>query len=86
MLMKRTQVYIDLPTYQQAKAVADVSGLTLSELIRRSLSSRLKDEKKGNSLELLTGFSKRFKPMRGTPTDLSVNLDHYLYGTPKRKN
>ena len=83
--MKRTQVYIDLPTYQQAKAVANLSGQTLSELIRVSLSNRLKDKKQINSLELLADFSKKFKPFKGTPRDLSINLNHYLYGTPKRK-
>lgn len=79
MLMKRTQVYIDLPTYQQAKAVANVSGQTLSDLIRASLVNRLKDKKLTNSLKLLADFSKKFKPLKGTPRDLSVNLDKYLY-------
>ena len=77
--MKRTQVYIDFPTYQKAKAIANLSGGTMSDLIRESLASRVNDKKLINSLELLANLSKKFKPLPGTPRDLSVNLDKYLY-------
>jgi len=79
MLMKRTEVYIDLPTYQKAKAVASLSGQTLSGLIRTSLSGRVNDKRMVNSLELLANLSKKFRPLKGTPRDLSANLDKYLY-------
>lgn len=77
--MKRTQVYIDFPTYRKAKAVANLSGQTLSGLIRTSLAGRVNDKRVVNSLELVANLSKKFKPLPGTPRDLSVNLDKYLY-------
>ncbi len=79
MLMKRTQVYIDLPTYQKAKAAANLSGQTLSELIRAVLAQGIRPKKSVDPTGLLEEFYKKHRFPRHTPADLSTNLDKYLY-------
>ena len=84
--MKRTQIYIDPETYARARAVAKSSGQTVSELIRTSLARFLPKTTKGeNSLVKLEELSHKYTPKAHIPTDLSTNLDHYLYGVPKKK-
>ncbi|MBI4064831.1 hypothetical protein HY409_00470 [Candidatus Gottesmanbacteria bacterium] len=83
--MKRTQVYIDYDTYTLAKATAAQTRQTLSSLIRSSLSSHVRSISKKNSLEEIAKLAHMFPTPKNTPTDLSYNLDHYLYGTPKKK-
>ena len=81
MLMKRTQVYIDIPTYQKAQTLARMRRKTLSQIVRDSLDKSLKEERseKYNSLELIAELSKKIKLPKNTPRDLSTNLDKYLY-------
>lgn len=82
--MKRTQVYLDFPTYQLALTHARSTGTTLSHVIRTSLKSQIKSKTPKNSLLEIAKLAKTFKWPKNTPTDLSYNLDHYVYGTPKK--
>lgn len=79
MLMKRTQIYIDIPTYRQAKAVAQASGKTISELIRTSLVRSLRTETTDNPLENILLLSKKIRFPKSTPKNLSTSLDRALY-------
>lgn len=83
--MKRTQLYIDWETWRRAKAAATRRGQTVSNLIRTMLSTSLPVKEKGGSLENLATLGKTFAWPKNTPRDLSTNLDHYLYGTPKKR-
>ena len=89
MLMKRTQIYIDPETLLEAKLIAKREGETLSHIARKALRDFVAKKKKPiktkDSLKWLFEFSKKYPSLPGTPTDMSVNHDHYLYGTPKRK-
>lgn len=83
--MKRTQLYIDYETYLQAQAMAKSTRTTVSNLVRQSLRAHIKRTSTGNSLVAIAKLSREFPDLPGTPRDISANLDHYLYGTPKRK-
>ena len=83
--MKRTQLYIDQETYRLATVHAKMRGITISELVRQGLRTQIKQTLKENSLKKLVLFAEKFPDLPGTPTDMSTNLDHYLYGTPKRR-
>ena len=88
MLMKRTQIYLDVNTFVKAKALARNQGKTISQIIRdalRDFVSKNKKSRKYNSLEMIAKLSKEFPFPKSAPKDLSFNLDHYLYGTPKKK-
>jgi hypothetical protein len=85
MLMKRTQVYIDLPTYHLAQAQAKLTGTSLSDLIRSSLKKQLGTKAANHDfLEGIKELNKKYPVPKNTPTDLSLEHDHYLYGTPKK--
>lgn len=79
MLMRRTQVYIDQPTYKKARLFARARGKTISELIRTSLIKSLEKERSANPLELINQFNRKYKSPIDTPKNLSTTLDKYLY-------
>ena len=80
--MKRTQIYIDIPTYRRAKALAQASGKTISELIRASLTASFRGETTINPLENILRLSKKILFPKNTPKNLSTDLDRELY-SPK---
>lgn len=85
--MKRTQLYIDPSTYSLAVLQAQKEGTSLSEIMRKSIKAYAKPEPKKNRrkfLQWLTDFHKKFPTPPGTPTDIAMEHDHYLYGTPKK--
>lgn len=89
--MKRTQVYLDHETWQLARWQAKTEGTTLSDILRRSLKvyveRRPKKHTKKSRMELLAWLdelNRKYPTPPGTPTDLALEHDHYLYGTPKK--
>ena len=82
--MKRTQVYLDYETHRMALVLASQTGQTHSSLIRISLKASVKSIPKKNSLLEIAKLAKKINWPKNTPRDLSYNLDHYLYGTPKK--
>ncbi len=87
--MKRTQLYIDPATYQLAFMQAKRDGTSVSEVIRKSLRHYIEPklnpkQRRQDFLKWLDAFNKKYPIPPGTPTDLSIEHDHYLYGTPKK--
>jgi len=92
MLMKRTQLYLDHETWQLARLQAQAEGTTLSDILRRSLKVYVEKKPKKHTkksrrefLAWLDEFHKKSPAPPGTPTDLSTNLDYYLYHEPYLK-
>lgn len=83
--MRRTQIYIDEKSYRQITLLAQERGSSMAETIRKVLQDWLKKQKKvdysGKSVMQALANLK----LKGGPKDLSTNLDHYLYGAPKKK-
>ena len=79
MLMKRTQLYIDYETYARAALYAKRLGVTHSDVVRQSLRSRTKLVALRKSTQALVTFSKKYPAPIGTPKDIAVKHDAYLY-------
>jgi len=82
--MIRTQIYLDEYIHKDlnilAKQEKESMAKVARDLLREGIQRRKKLDKSGK--EIL----KRLLAMkiRGGPSDLSSNLDHYLYGGPKK--
>lgn len=78
--MHRTTVMLPEPLKLRAQAAAEKRGVSLGELIRRSLVSELEDPLRGLDDDLLFSDSSTFSG--DTPPDLSQDHDRYLYDDP----
>ena len=86
--MKRTQLYIDPATYNLAAWQAKIEGTSVSEVIRRSIKvyvePKQKKQPKKDFAAWIGKLNQKYPTPPGTPTDLALEHDHYLYGTPKK--
>ncbi|MBI2018801.1 hypothetical protein HYS96_03815 [Candidatus Daviesbacteria bacterium] len=80
--MIRTQIYIPETLHERAKNVAKSKKQSLANLYRGFIAGGLQaveKKRRGNSLDSLIKLN-----LKGGPKDLSTNIDHYLYGAPKK--
>lgn len=83
--MIRTQIYLPEKQYKELIQIAKRENTSMAQVIRLYIKTGLRKEetvdKSGREVMLsLIGIAKG----KG-PKDLSTNLDHYLYGGPKKK-
>jgi hypothetical protein len=86
--MKRKQIYIAPEQEERLQRLAQERRVPVSALIREAVAEYLVEQETPN-------FERpEDNPLWGivgivddpdAPTDASTNLDHYLYGAPKRK-
>lgn len=85
--MHRTQLYLPQTQWKSLKQEAHKSNSSISEVIRNLVSNFLTVKKiSTKKTETLSQAAKRINlqfPTAG-PADLAVNVDHYLYGAPKK--
>ena len=67
---------------QMTKALPLPDG-TLVEV--RALSKKKRGSKGGHAPTLFERYEFLVGQAKGWPSDFSINLDHYLYGAPKKK-
>lgn len=79
MLMKRTQLYIDVETYQLAASYASRIGTTISDLTRIALRAHIPRVVKLKTHTAFANFAKKYPAPVGTPVNISSNPDEYLY-------
>lgn len=88
MLMTRTQLYLDPETRGLALWQAKLEGTSVSDIVRKSVKSYVKPKKKKMTnrdfVKWIEEFNKKYPTPPGMPTDLAMEHDHYLYGTPKK--
>ena len=82
--MIRTQIYIPEDEHRELITIASQKKQPMAVVIRFFIKKGLKEEKtidRSGKVAL-----KKLLDIGATkgPTDLSTNLDHYLYGTPKK--
>ena len=82
--MIKKQIYISEPTDQELIRIAQVKGKPVAEVVRTFIEEGIQktndiDYSGRSALQKLVSL--KFK---GGPKDLSANLDHYLYGGPKK--
>ncbi len=83
--MIRTQIYLDEETHQALTTLAKEEQGSMAKIAREILNEgvqkRKGQDKSGKAvLERLLSIQST-----GGPTDLSKNLDHYLYGSSKHE-
>lgn len=81
-MMLRTQIYIPKPLHQTAKLVAKRKKRAVASLYRELITSGLEAELQRQAEKSLDSLLQL--KFRGGPKDLSANIDHYLYGAPKK--
>lgn len=87
MKMHRTQLYLDDETHRLAAWQARMFGTTISNVLRQSVKNFIKPRPGKDPEEFIRwikGLHKKYPTPKGTPTDLALEHDHYLYGTPKK--
>lgn len=86
--MHRTQLYLPQALWKELKNDAQLHGVTMSEAIRTILTEYLhKQYRPVKKPETILEAVKRINAMhhaQKAPADLALNLDHYMYGTPKK--
>lgn len=85
--MHRTQLYIPQSLWKSVQNEAHTRQVTASELVRDVLAKYfIRDHQPVKKTEGILEFSKRINKQYPThaPRDLATNLDHYMYGTPKK--
>lgn len=80
--MIRTQVYIPEDQYNELKLLTAMGYGTFSELFREGINEVIKKKrvKKAKKFDVWKDFVGKGK--KGGPTDISANLDYYLYVEP----
>ena len=85
--MVRTQVYLPQATYNALVERAQQEGLTMASQIRAALDTylqRAEAEEQGAILRPDDPIFQMIGMADSGLTDVALNHDHYLYGTPKR--
>ena len=82
--MIRTQVYLEEQLHQKLIDIARERGMAFAKVVRTLLKDGI-EKSDGIDYSGKTAL-RNLIHLKGTggPTDLSTNLDHYLYGAPKR--
>lgn len=83
-IMIRTQIYIPREIHNQLTRLARNKQEPMAKIVRRFIEDGLKrvrarDLSGKQALQRIADLK-----LKGGPRDLSRNLDHYLYGSPKR--
>ena len=98
-MLQRTQLMIDSETKEDLLFLSRETNRSMSEMVREFVAEKVKKEKKKiryqktkrmNAVEALLQLAKDAEEIEkkygsSGPTDGSYNLDHYLYGAPKKK-
>lgn len=83
--MIRTQIYLPENIHRRLKQLAKQRNLAMAHIVRDILEQELqKKEPDDGGISVLRDVA-NIKATKG-PKDLSTNIDHYLYGSPKKKN
>lgn len=84
-VMIRTQIYIPEDDHKNLQVIAGQKNKAMAEIIRNYIQDGIKKERDSDNsgIKVLQALSKL--GLTGGPKDLSKNIDHYLYGGPKKK-
>lgn len=83
--MIRTQIYIEDNLHRQITHLASEKGDSMAGIIRKFIREGLQKQKYVDSSGKQAMRNLLKINATGGPKDLSENVDHYLYGAPKRK-
>lgn len=82
--MERTQIYIPKKLKTEIKKATKAEGGNFSDFVREALKARLETRKhtqQKRGAKILLDMAQRAKQEKAKgPSDLSINVDKYLYG------
>lgn len=83
--MVRTQIYLDETTHKKLLKLAKARNTSMAQLVREAAEEKVKnlEERDTSGVQVLQSLIDN--AVTGGPKDLSTNIDHYLYGAPKKK-
>lgn len=84
--MHRTQLYIPQSLWKSVQTEAQTKQVTASEVVRSVLAKYFVKASQAKQSETLFEAMQRINALPGdkAPADLAMNMDHYLYDTPKK--
>lgn len=80
-MMTRTQILLPPDLLETARLYAASRDLSLSELVRRSITDKIKPQKKISAYEAFKKLALKNKELKKLPSDFATN-DKYLYKYP----
>lgn len=83
--MIRTQIYLPEDIHYQLIQLAKAKSTSMAEVTRNFIEKGLKTFKDVDTSGKTVMRKLLNMKIKGGPRDLSTNLDHYLYGGPKKK-
>lgn len=84
-IMIRTQIYIPEDIHSQLLQLAKTRSTSMAEITRDFIEKGLKTSRDIDTSGKTVMRKLLNMHIRGGPRDLSTNLDHYLYGGPKKR-
>lgn len=96
-MLTRMQILFDEETKRDLISLSEIKNQSISKLVRDFVAPKIKEEKKkARSIKKISGAEALLKMAEEAekidkkyessgPTDVSANIDHYLYGRPKKK-
>lgn len=99
-MLQRTQLMLDEETKNDLLYLSQETHKSMSELVRSFVEEKVRNErkklkkknnKKVNAVQALLELARKAEAIErkygsSGPTDVSYNIDHYLYGAPKKKH
>jgi hypothetical protein len=82
-IMIRTQIYIPQDTHKKLTQLAHEEAKPMAEIVRDFIEKGLKAVQKKDQSGKKTLSQIAHLKFTGGESDLSSNIDHYLYGGPK---
>ena len=82
--MIRTQVYIPETLHNKLTRLAEAKGEPMAKVVRDFLEDGIRKAQQTDDSGITTLRRIANLKLKGGPRDLSINLDHYLYGGPKK--
>lgn len=83
--MARLQLYIPAKLHHQPRQISQDKGQPMAHVTRTFLQEGIERAQETDYTSIRTLEAIANLGISGGPKDLSVNLDHYLYGRPKKK-
>jgi predicted DNA-binding protein len=83
--MIRTQIYIPETTHKELARLAEAKRQSMAQVVRELIEEGVQKVKHTDYSGKATLMALVNLKLTGGPQDLSHNLDHYLYGGPKKE-
>ena len=82
--MIRTQIYIPETVHTKLQQLAEAKRQPMAEIVREFIEDGLQKTQNTDTSGVSVLQALANLKLKGGPSDLATNLDHYLYGGPKK--